>query len=138
MASKAVLIDTHIFLWLIEGTSLSRTAHKAISEATNGRKIGISAISVWEIMMLIWKKRVQVRIPIKQWFDQAMTAPGITIIPLSPEILIESCLLPEYHYNDPADRMIIATARIKNIPLVTRDQRILEYGNSGYFSGIKG
>jgi len=135
---EKILLDTHIFVWMItEQEQLSEKVHSLIEQYISGRRILISAITVWEIAMLVQKNRLQFSLPIKEWVEKAITTPGVTVIPLSVNILLESCLLPGTFHSDPADRMIVATARIENAAILTRDQLILDYASYGFIVGIK-
>lgn len=138
MKIDEVLLDTHILIWLMSGNeslgSETRSYIEAVSQQSG--KIHISAISIWEIGMLEAKGRIHLKEPVAQWIEKALKAPSIYLTPLSPEILIESCYLPGTIHADPADRMIIATARILNISLITKDARILDYASQGYVRTI--
>jgi len=136
---RKVLLDTHIFVWMItEKKKLSKEAQSIIMEAIPLRHILISAISLWEIAMLVQKQRLKFSIPLRKWIEQSLTTPGVVLNTLTPDILIESCDLPEITHNDPVDRMIIATARIENALLITRDQAILKYAQLGHITILKG
>lgn len=138
MKIDEILLDTHILIWLMSGNeslgSDARSCIEAVSQQAG--KIHVSAISIWEIGMLEANGRIHLKEPVAQWIYKALKAPSIYLTPLSPEILIESCYLPGTIHSDPADRMIIATARVLNISLITKDARILEYSSHGYVSAI--
>ena len=91
--------------------------------------IGVSAISVWEIAKLVEYRRLKLPCSIDKWFKQALNYPGISILELTPEIAVESTRLPGEFHRDPADQIIVATARIYNCPLVTSDNKILSYSH---------
>lgn len=131
---KNLLLDTHVFLWLLAGSDqLSEQAKQIIEKCTaNEGQILISAISIWEIGMLSQKKRIVLKEPVLQWVKEALSAPYIKLAPLLPEIAIESCNLPGDFHGDPADRIIIATSRVLNIPLLTKDERINFYAKIGH------
>jgi PIN domain nuclease of toxin-antitoxin system len=82
---------------------------------------------MWEISMMVSTGKVEIRIPTDQWLDQAVNTTGIEVIDLNPKIAAESCNLPGEFHKDPADRIITATARINNITLITKDQKIINY-----------
>jgi PIN domain nuclease of toxin-antitoxin system len=138
MKLDEILLDTHILIWLMSGNqslgSEARSCIEAVSQQSG--KIHVSAISIWEIGMLEAKGRIHLKEPVAQWIEKVLKAPGIYLTPLSSEILIESCYLPGTIHADPADRMIIATARVLNISLITKDAKILEYASQGYVSTI--
>ena len=89
--------------------------------------MGISAISCWEVAKLVEKGRLVLPCPIADWLENALAYPGITLLPLTPEIAVESTTLPRSFHKDPADQIIVATARIHDCLLVTADQEILDY-----------
>ena len=132
-----LLLDTHIFLWLMNGDEkLSQNAQQMIAHTCQKNQLVISAISIWEIAMLQSKGRISLSIPIQQWVDKAISLPMIKTIPIDTAICLESCHLPGSFHSDPADRMIVATARILNIPLMTCDQKIIDYGQMNYLKVI--
>lgn len=77
--------------------------------------------------MMVVKGRINVKIDPKLWLDNAINKSGIKVIELSPEIAMESCKLPGDFHKDPADQIIVATARVHNLTLLTKDQKILQY-----------
>lgn len=121
-----------------ETEKLSKEAIAAINTAIPDRLILISAISLWEITMLNCNKRLQFSTPIRMWIEKALTAPGVALAPLNKETLIESCLLSGEIHADPADQMIVATARIENAILITRDQKIIQYAENESLAYIRG
>jgi PIN domain nuclease of toxin-antitoxin system len=129
---EPLLLDTHVWFWLAQATSgkLSQTCLQKIRAASVDGGILISAISVWEVANLDAKKRVALSIGCHDWVREALRGPGIELAELSPEIAIESTRLPEGFHADPADRILIATARNHNATLVTADRAILEYARS--------
>lgn len=123
-----LLLDTHILIWLMNGdVSLSKEAQEKIEIARKNGNIFISAISVWEVGMLEKKQRIILNKPCLEWIKNAFHF-GVQLLAITPEIAIESCQLPGYSVGDPADRIIIATARIESLMLLTCDERILAYG----------
>lgn len=86
--------------------------------------LGISAISCWEIAKLVEYNRLSLPLPIQDWMTQALSYPGIVLLELSLEIAIDSTQLPQPFHKDPADQLIVATARVHNVPLVACDQKI--------------
>lgn len=133
-----ILLDTHIFIWLMSGSDrLTQKAKKSIETCTeNEGYIFVSAISIWEIGMLVQKGRLTLKEPILQWIQESLSAPYIQLATLSPEIAVESCQLPGEFHGDPADRMIVATSRVLNTPLLTMDDRILIYANNGHLECV--
>jgi PIN domain nuclease of toxin-antitoxin system len=122
-----LLLDTHVWIWLsIENkTSFSRRAKKAIAAASQK---WVSAISCWELVKLVEKKRIGFSIPTLNWIRRSLNEYEIRIADLSPEIAVESTLLRGFH-KDPADQIIAATSRILGIPLITFDTKMLEFSD---------
>jgi PIN domain nuclease of toxin-antitoxin system len=132
-----LLLDTHVLIWLMNGDeTLSPQTRKLIKNTCKQSCLLIASISVWEIAMLQSKGKIFLTQPLQQWVKKVASLPYIKVIPLSPEIAIESCELPGEFHGDPADRMIVATCRILDVPLMTRDQKIVEYGNQSYIKVI--
>jgi PIN domain nuclease of toxin-antitoxin system len=126
---NGVLLDTHTWIWLFNGCpELSQTTINEINKWGQQGKVFISAISVWELSMLVVKQRVILSKPINQWVEESLKQPGVSLVHLFPEIAIESSFLPGNFHGDPADRIICATSRINNLILFTRDKKILSYG----------
>jgi len=97
----------------------------------------VSAISVWEIGMHNVKGRIQLSVPLRDWIERALGAPGIRFVPLDAAAAAESTLLPGDPQGDPADRFLIATARVQDLVLATRDRQLLDYGKQGYLRVLK-
>ncbi len=137
-AEAGLLLDTHIWLWLISGSAeLNNKTVKLLDGAAKEGKLFVPEIAVWELATLTAKKRLTLGMPIKNWVQEAIQKPGIEMTPLSWEISIESTMLPGVLHADPADRIIIATARIKKYSLVTRDEKIQKYSQQGHLLVIK-
>jgi PIN domain nuclease of toxin-antitoxin system len=124
-----IVLDTHIWAWWVHGDARLTTSQLETIEANEVGEIGISAISLWEIAKLIENKRIELPLSIERWFKQALSYPGIRILELTPEIAVESTGLPGEFHKDPADQIIVATARIMKCELVTSDERILNYSH---------
>jgi PIN domain nuclease of toxin-antitoxin system len=122
-----IVLDTHVWIWWVHGDErLTPTQAQAIA-ANETDTIGISAISCWEIAKLVERRRLELPGSLNEWFEQALSYPGVRILELTPEITIASTQLPGEFHNDPADQIIVATARVYNCPLVTSDGKILRY-----------
>ena len=98
-------------------------------------RAGISAISFWEIAMLVSKKRIRLGRSTIEWVRRALAIEGMDLIPIEPAIAVRAGELPGLH-GDPADRILIATARVQKCPLMTSDQRIIAYGKAGHVQVI--
>ncbi|QUS61112.1 type II toxin-antitoxin system VapC family toxin [Synechocystis sp. PCC 7339] len=125
-----ILLDTHTWLWLLhDPNQLSTPAQGIITESENNNGILISSISVWEIATKQSLNKLQLPLPIHEWFELAQQQPGTVIEPLSPSDAIDSVNLPGNFHKDPADRILVAIARRYEIPLITCDQKILSYSH---------
>ena len=135
-----LILDTHIWIWAINGdvARLSRGGLDAIERCSQKNQLGVCAISVWEVGMLEAKGRIQCGNDYLDWVKKALNAPGLRLIPLSPEIAIESSRLPGGFHGDPADRILAATSRILKATLLTKDLKLLEYGAQSYISTLQG
>ena len=124
-----IVIDTHVLVWWVSGDKyLSKPAFEAINEAiADDSEIIVSSISAWEIAMLIEKGRLVLSMDIESWLDEVSQIDGVRFMPVDNEIGIKSTVLPGEFHKDPADRMIVATARKFAVPLVTADEKIIEY-----------
>jgi len=133
-ASNLVLLDTHVWLWMMNGDKrlAASSSLLVIQEAVKLSRGRISAISVWEVGMLDARGRIRLPTDCLEWVREALTAPGISLAPLTPEIAIESSRLPGAFHRDPADRIIVATARSLRATIVTHDERIVSYGALGH------
>jgi PIN domain nuclease of toxin-antitoxin system len=112
--------------YLIHVTKLTQTQRETIL-VNEERGLGICAISLWEVAKLVGYKRLELPCGLEEWLEQALSYPGMSILELTPEIAIESTRLPGEFHRDPADQMIVATARVHHCPLVTSDEKILRY-----------
>lgn len=122
-----ILLDTHMWIWWVhDDPSLSSAHHELISihEETG---LGVSVISCWEVAKLVERERLMLPCPVEEWIHQALAYPGIELLNLTPEIAVESTRLPGEFHKDPADQIIVATARRLSRPLLTADEKILSY-----------
>lgn len=128
-----IVLDTHALVWTVEGDPrLGQAASKLIDgESTSGR-ILVPAISLWEIAMLVAKQRLALGQDVRTWIDGVICLPGIEIADLLPHISIDSGSLPGSFHPDPADRIIVATARHYQATLITADWQILDYAAQGH------
>jgi len=123
------LFDTHILLrWHGDRDQLSREQRDVIAAAGADSRLEVSDISLWEVAMLYSLGQVRLTIPLREWLDKAVAAPLVRRHGISPAVAAELASLPDSFHRDPADRILIATARVLGATLLTRDKRIAEAG----------
>jgi PIN domain nuclease of toxin-antitoxin system len=127
--TEARLLDTHVALWLDSGDNRLRAPTRTDIDACwrSGGTIWLSAISVWEIALLVDSRRIELDVPIAAWVARFLRRPGIGAIELSHGIAAGSYRFHQLEHRDPADRLLISTAIELSCPLVTYDQRILRF-----------
>jgi len=132
---RVLLLDTHVWLWLMsrEG-NMKPSSIRAVEEAAHHGLVRVSAISLWEVAMLEAKGRIRLSKDCLSWVNEALRAPGLGLIPLTPEVAVESSRLPGAFHGDPADRILVATARRQGAIFLTRDEKILAYGRAKHLS----
>lgn len=132
------LLDTHVWIWFINGSKeLKKSVQEKINAKIQTNSIGISAISLWEISMLETKNRILLDMPCLEWINKSLKLTHCQVFPLTPSIAVESCSLPGSFHEDPADRIITATARVEGFTVLTRDTKIIKYSQKKYVSAIK-
>ncbi len=121
-----MILDTHTLLWMDrDDPYLGPKARRRIETAWRTGTVAASAISFWEVAMLAERGRIVLPVPAERWRADWLQA-GLIEIPLDGRIALLSCQLADFH-RDPADRFVVATALDRNLPLVTADQKILEW-----------
>ena len=131
-----LLLDTCAVIWIGFKQPIARSAEAAVKSAALDGSVAVSPFTAWELGMLVARSRLALGLGVDTWFDSFMTRPGMNLAPLSTDILIAAHSLPGSPPNDPADRIIIATARAQNLAVVTRDRRILDYGAAGHVQTV--
>ena len=129
-----LLIDTHFWIWLQAGDRLTTQNLALIRNAAADNNLFVSVMSVWELGMLEPKGRIHLHMSCSQWVDEALAKPGLTLAPLTLAIALESSHLPGAFPGDPADRIIVATARAFNARLLTSDKNIRAYARQRHIS----
>jgi PIN domain nuclease of toxin-antitoxin system len=140
MPSDLLLLDTHCWIWAQLGLirQFSRAALQSIKDAEREGNLRISVISIWELAMLEKRGRVALPMNVRTWVEQALGKPGIAVAPLTPEIAIESVHLPGNELpGDPADRMLVATARVLGAKLVTKDAQLIRYSRQRHVRALE-
>jgi PIN domain nuclease of toxin-antitoxin system len=119
-----IVADTHAWVWwAADNHLLSRPARRAL--ITTGT-VGIAAITLWEIAMLVEKKRLALDREVLSWLQDAISKTRVVVLPLTPQVAVSATTIP--HFRDPSDRLIAATALTHGVPLVTKDERIQRSG----------
>jgi PIN domain nuclease of toxin-antitoxin system len=137
-AEAPLLLDTHVWIWLLDGTpgKLSAACLALLRRGSREDRLWISPISVWEVATLESKKRVTLSMDCRSWVEAGLRAPGVRLAEFSPAVAIDSAHLPGQLHGDPADRILVATARQRKAVLVTKDAAILSYAALGHVSAL--
>lgn len=132
-----VLLDTHIWIWAVEDSPMlgERSRQRIVDLAHRGRLL-VPIISVWEVGMLVAKGKVELSDTVERWVQRAFATPWYACVPLTVEAALAASVLPEGLHRDPADRMIVALARERGCPLMTRDRGLLAYAAAGHLDVI--
>src|SRR5271157_794834 len=132
-----IVLDTHVLVWLLEDSErIGEPVHAQIQQAADEDTLFVSAITPWEIAMLVAKGRLRLGQDVAEWLATALGLPGIRLEALSPVIAVASTRLPWETHPDPADRILLATARHLDATLITADEKMLEYGARGFVKSI--
>lgn len=118
----AAVLDTHVWVWSAAGDARAEKLREFSGSAM------VSAISLWEVSMLAMKGRLRLLPDEESWFSSNLEPP-VSLAPLTAEVSMASCRLPDFH-GDPADRMIVATAMVLGIPLITADVKVVEWNDN--------
>lgn len=138
--TQGLLIDTCALIWtaaLSDGEDLGAVAEALSLAQANGAPVCVSPITAWEIGMLNAKGRLPMPMSPKNWIDRVMASAGIEWARMPPDVLMASSFLPGDLHGDPADRIIVATAREYGLRLVTRDRKILDYAAKGHVMALE-
>ena len=123
-----IVLDTHAWLWLYrEADQLSTSASSAIARAD---RIGISAITCWEVALLAERRKIKLDRDVRLWVRQALAQERTEALPVTVEIAVEAALLPATFPGDPADRLNYSTARANSAQLVTKDERLRAFDSA--------
>lgn len=127
-----LLLDTHIWIWHLEGGSsqLSGPVTSLIERSGTASRLLVSDISYWEVAVKAAKGKLTLSVDVSVWLSRAATAPGIRFLPIDRDVLLLSTRLAGTAHNDPADRMLLATAQLNHVPLVTADKLLIDYAKA--------
>jgi PIN domain nuclease of toxin-antitoxin system len=130
--TDTILLDTHIVLWLDSGSERLRPSTRALIDAAwrNGGTVFMSAVTAWEIALLVDTGRIELDSPVEVWIDRFLDRPGIEAVPLVHRAACRSYRLHDLPHRDPADRLLIASAIELGCPLVTYDERLVEFAGA--------
>ena len=126
-----LILDTHILIWWMHDATdrLSKVQRAALLEMEKqDRQMALSAITLWEVAMLVERRRIAVIKPMVEFLNDIDCHPLLKVLPLTTSIAFESVRLGEGLHRDPADQIIVATARCHGLTLVTADERIRKWG----------
>jgi PIN domain nuclease of toxin-antitoxin system len=120
-----ILLDTHAWIWWVSNPDLlSVEARTLIDKALVERKIHISAMSVWEVAMLVAKNRLQLTMEVGDWIRASEGLPFVHFVPVTNAIALKAVRLPWPELTDPVDRLVMATALVLDLVLITKDKKM--------------
>lgn len=123
------LLDTHVLVWWLDDRDrLSAAQQAVVAAATGDSPLLVSDISLWEVAMLHSLRRIRLAIPLREWLEKAAAPPLVKRHGISPAIAAELAALPDSFHRDPADRILVASARVLGATLLTQDRRIADAG----------
>lgn len=122
-----ILLDTHIWVWWANDSDRLSAEHRSLIDQHRGEGLGVSVISCWEVCKLYEKGRLRLSTDLKDWMAAATILPGVVMLPLTPQMAVDSVRLPQPFHSDPADQLIVATARTLGARLLTADRQLVDY-----------
>lgn len=132
-----MLLDTHVWLWIIEDNrALRPDARTAILTAAAEFNLYLSPISLWEIALKSSRGQLKLHLALRPWIRRGMELTGIKLAPITPDIACACADLPAQFHGDPADRLIAATARSEGMTLMTHDRALLALAKQGHFKAF--
>jgi PIN domain nuclease of toxin-antitoxin system len=132
-----ILIDTHVLAWMVWNEPIAPAARATLAAASPARKLFVSAVSAWEFGVLTAKNRLSLDEPLESWWRDAINSTGLVELPLDSQAARESTRLPGTFHADPADRFLVATARVHDLTLATADKHILAYAKAGHVKALR-
>jgi PIN domain nuclease of toxin-antitoxin system len=121
-----IILDTHIWIWWADNNPRLTQQHRQWIQQYQSQGLGVSMISCWEVAKLVENDKLAMSIAVDEWLMAAFAYPGVQLLNLTIPIIVESTKLTGFH-RDPADQLIVATAKIYGCPLLTADAKILAY-----------
>jgi len=121
-----IILDTHIWIWWVNDSPRLTEQYRQWIRDYQASGLGVSVISCWEVAKLVEKNRLVLSIPVEEWLQRALAYPGVELLNLTVPIVVQSTQLTGFH-NDPADQIIVATAKVYDCSLLTADSKILNY-----------
>jgi PIN domain nuclease of toxin-antitoxin system len=123
------LVDTHVLIqWVEGGSRLTKAQRPVLGDASEENPVLVSDITLWEIAMLANLERIQLDRPLRDWLEAAVAPPRVRRVAISPAVAAEVAALPSSFHRDPADRILVASARTTGAVLLTQDRRIIDSG----------
>lgn len=124
-----VLLDTHMLIyWCSDPTVLSKTQQHAIAQTSEQNPLLVADITLWEIATLAGLGKIELAFPVMEWLNRALAPPLVRVLPITANIAGELSALADWPHRDPADRLIVATARVFGAVVATNDARIRDSG----------
>jgi PIN domain nuclease of toxin-antitoxin system len=124
-----ILLDTHIWYWWVGESPRLHAKHRELIESHRQEGLGLSIISLWEVAKKNQLGKLELDRPLEEWVDAALKFPNLVLLPLTREIVLDATALPDGFRSDPADELIIATARVLSLPLLTAESKICDYSH---------
>lgn len=131
-----ILLDTHVWIWWVHRDRLLPADLLTVFEQQR-ETLAVSAISLWEVAKLVERGRLELPSEVPLWFDMALGGSDVTLLPITPAVAAASASLPSPFHRDPADQIIVATARVLDIELATCDARIRAYPHVRLLTGSR-
>lgn len=128
MKTETLVLDTHVFIWFYQGRRVTKRVARRIEDAANAAELYVAAITPWEIAMAARSGKIRVHGNVLQWLQRALHVLSAAVAPMEPAVAVDAVDLPgNWRHGDPADRLIVATARCLDAVLITADSAILDY-----------
>ncbi len=121
------VLDTHVLLWWFsDGSRLSDAQRRVVEGEREDEPLLVSDITLWEVATLASLGRIRLALPIREWLEKATAAPLVRLLSITPAVASEVAALPDTFHRDPADGILVATAKVHGATLLTHDRRIID------------